>query len=104
MSFLQNLTLKFFIRHLILVTFDTNTDCGKSVQIQTFFWSVFSRIRTEYGEMRSISPYSVQMPENKDHKKNLYLDTFHAALLIVLSNILKGRKLLRVTLNGQVSP
>ena len=22
------------------------------------FWSVFSRIRTEYGEMRSISPYS----------------------------------------------
>ena len=32
------------------------------------------------------------------------MDTFHAALLIVLSNILKGRKLLRVTLNGQVSP
>ena len=31
----------------------------KCVQIRNFFWSVFSRIRTEYGEIRSISetPY-----------------------------------------------
>ena len=29
-----------------------------------FFWSVFSRIPTEYGEIRSISPYSVRMREN----------------------------------------
>ena len=29
-------------------------DCVKSVQIRIFFWSVFSRIRTEYGEIRSI--------------------------------------------------
>ena len=35
--------------------------CVKSVQIGSFFWSVFSRIRTEYG------------PE-----KTPYLDTFHA--------------------------
>ena len=41
----------------------------KSVQIRSFFWSVFSRIRTEYGEMRSISPYSVWMRENTDQKK-----------------------------------
>ena len=27
----------------------------ESVQIQSFFWSVFSRIRTEYGEIRSVS-------------------------------------------------
>ena len=27
--------------------------CVKSVQIRSFFWSVFSRIQTEYGEMRS---------------------------------------------------
>ena len=26
-----------------------------------FFWSVFSRIRTEYREIQSISTYSVQM-------------------------------------------
>ena len=43
--------------------------CVKCVQIRSFFWSLFSRIRTEYGEIRSISPYSVQMRENTDQKK-----------------------------------
>ena len=37
--------------------------------IRGFFWSVFSRIRTEYGEIRSISPYSVRMWENTDERK-----------------------------------
>ena len=41
----------------------------KSVQIRSFFWSVFSCIRTEYGDLRSKSPYSVQMQENTDQKK-----------------------------------
>ena len=43
--------------------------CVKVVQIRSFFWSIFSRIRTEYGEIRSISPYSVRMRENTDQKK-----------------------------------
>ena len=30
--------------------------CVKSVQIRSYFWSVFSRIRREYGEMRSTIP------------------------------------------------
>ena len=38
-----------------------NFHCVKSVQIRSFFWSVFSRTRTEYGS-----------------EKTLYLDTFHA--------------------------
>ena len=42
----------------------------KSVQIPSFFWSVFSRIRTEYGEIRSISPCSVRMRENTEQKKH----------------------------------
>ena len=33
-----------------------------------FFWSVFSRIRTEHGEIRSTSLYSVQMQGNTDQK------------------------------------
>ena len=37
--------------------------CVKSVQTRSFFQSAFSHIRTEYGEIRSISPYSVQMRE-----------------------------------------
>ena len=43
--------------------------CVKSIQIQSFFWSVFSCIRTEYGEILRISPYSVRMPKNTDQKK-----------------------------------
>ena len=31
-----------------------------------FFWPVFSRIRTEYGEILSISPYLVPIWENTD--------------------------------------
>ena len=35
-------------------------------------WSVFSRIRTEYGDMRSISLYSVRMRENTDQNNSKY--------------------------------
>ena len=36
------------------------------------FWSAFSRIWTEYGEIRSISPYSVRMRKNGDHNNSKY--------------------------------
>ena len=36
------------------------------------FWSAFSFILTEYGEIRSISPYSVQMRENADQNNSEY--------------------------------
>ena len=36
------------------------------------FWSVFSRIWTEYREIRSISPYSVQIWENADQNNSEY--------------------------------
>ena len=41
----------------------------KSVEIRSFFWSIPSRIWTEYGKILRISPYSVQMRENTDQKK-----------------------------------
>ena len=34
------------------------------------FWSVFSRIRTEYGEILRMSPYSVRMRENTDQNNS----------------------------------
>ena len=43
--------------------------CLKSVQIRSFFWSAFSRIWTEYGDLRSNSPYSVRIRENTDQRK-----------------------------------
>ena len=46
-----------------------NIHCMKSDQLRSFFWSVFSRIWTEYGEILRISLYSVRMREHMDQKK-----------------------------------
>ena len=40
------------------------------------FWSAFSRIRTEYGQILRISPYSVRMRENTDQKNSEYRKFF----------------------------
>ena len=54
----------------------------KSVQIRSFFWSVFSRIRTEYGEILHISLYSVQMRENTDQNNSKYGHFLRSASLM----------------------
>ena len=41
----------------------------KSVQIRIFFWSVFSCTWSEYGDLRSKSPYSDRARENMDQEK-----------------------------------
>ena len=55
-----------------------NSYCVKSVQIRSFFWSIFSYIRTEYG------------PE-----KTMYLDTFHAVFLAVVNAFAKFDTILK---------
>ena len=42
-----------------------------------FFWSVFSCIWTEYGEIRYLSVFSPNV-EKYEPEKTPYLDTFHA--------------------------
>ena len=49
-----------------------NPSLRKKCPYSEFFWSVFSRIWTEYGEIRSISPYSVRMRENTDQNNSEY--------------------------------
>ena len=49
-----------------------------------FFWSIFYRIRTEYGEILRISPYSVRMLENTD-QKNYEHGHFLRSVLVSLS-------------------
>ena len=46
-----------------------NSHGVKSVQIRSFFWSVFSRIWTEYEDLLRKSPYSVQIRQNSKQKK-----------------------------------
>ena len=69
--------------------------CVKSVLIQSFFWSVFSRLRTEYGQILRISLNSVRMRENTDQKKNPYLDTFHAVNILITSDPLSCKQSFR---------
>ena len=38
--------------------------CVKSVQIGSFFWSVFCRTRAEYGDLLRKCPYSVRVRAN----------------------------------------
>ena len=49
-----------------------NITLRKKCPYSEFFWFAFSRIQTEYGEIRSISLYSVQMRENADHNNSEY--------------------------------
>ena len=65
--------------------------CVKSVQIRSFFCSVFSRIRIKYGGLLRKAPYSVGMRENTELKKAHYLDIFHT--------VEKQQSLTRVTLH-----
>ena len=61
--------------------FRLHLHCVKGVHIRSFFWSAFSRIGTEYGE---ISPYHSVFSlgaEKYGPEKTPYLDTFHAVWL-----------------------
>ena len=42
----------------------------KKCPCSELFWSVFPRIWTEYGEIWSISPYSVRIRENTDQNNS----------------------------------
>ena len=63
----------------------------------------FSRIRTEYGEILRISPYSVLMQENEGKmrtKITLNMDTFYAATVVaLLANLL----LIEVSTSSELS-
>ena len=50
--------------------------CMKSVQIRTFFLSVFSCIRTEYGDL-------IKKTDKYGPEITPYLDTFHAVDMII---------------------
>ena len=55
--------------------------CVKSMQVRSFFWCVFSRIWTEYEDLLPKSPYSVQVRENIDQKKNFVASYFSGSAI-----------------------
>ena len=50
------------------------------------FWSVFSHIWTEYGEIHHISPFSVRMRENTNQKNSEY---GHFSRIVILGTMRK---------------
>ena len=53
---------------MMLEKYELRENCPYS----QFFWSVFSRIRTEYGDLQIKSLYPVRMRENKDQENSEY--------------------------------
>ena len=49
-----------------------NESLGEKCSYSELLWSAFSRIRTEYGEIFRISPYSVRMREITDQNNPEY--------------------------------
>ena len=65
----------------IIIKFKNCLHCAKSVQIRSFFWSVFSRIRTGY-------PYSVQMRKNTDQKNLLIWTLFTQCCFLIIAKFM----------------
>ena len=57
---------------LLILTLRKLFTLYKKCPYSELFWSAFSCIPTEYGEIRSISPYSVRMRENVDQNNSEY--------------------------------
>ena len=62
-----------YFSELGAVTENRQTTLREKCQYLETFWSVFPRIRAEYGEILRISPYSVPMRENTDKKNSEYV-------------------------------
>ena len=70
------MTWAWWSKFLVRKFSDSRRHCVKSVQIWSFFWSVFSCIWTEYGNLFRKYLYSVQIQENTDQKKLRILKLF----------------------------
>ena len=53
----------------------------KKCPYSELFWSVISRLWTEYREIQSISPYSIRMWENTDQNKFEYGHFLRSAIV-----------------------
>ena len=81
--------VNFFLKTRLYSDLHIPIHCVKSVQIGSFFWSLFSRIWTKYRDLRSKSPYSFRILENADQKKTPYLDTFHTVICCMKTETFK---------------
>ena len=88
---------------MIYIINSGNSHCVKKCSYSEFFWSAFSRIRTEYGEIWSISPYSVRMRENKDQKNYEHRHFSRSKKIIFFLSFLESQSLHQGTADKVVS-
>ena len=62
--------------------------CVKGVQMRSFCWSAFSRVRTENGDLHRKSLHSLRIREHTD-KKTPHFETFLITRSIQLKLLLK---------------
>ena len=63
---------KFQCSQFDIFVMENNKECNtlhEKCPNTKFFWSMFSCIRIEYGDLLRKSPHSVQIKEDTDHKK-----------------------------------
>ena len=80
-------TKLFLMNNLLSILQYRNHSLRKKCPYLELFWSVFSRIRTEYREILRISAYSVWMRENTDQNNSEY-GHFYAIIVTLVSRIL----------------
>ena len=61
-----------------------NSTLRKKSPYTESFWSAFFRIRTEYGEILRITPYSVRMRKNAGKYADQNTDFFYAVLILLV--------------------
>ena len=67
--------------------YECGTHCTKSVQIRSYFWFVFSRIRTEYGEILRTIKMQYQKYQKIQFGILLYIDIWEIMLYLKLIHI-----------------
>ena len=60
-----------------------------------FLWSLFSRIWTKYGDLRSKSPYSVQIRENTDQNNSIFDHFYTVKFFCIIYLYCCNQKILR---------
>ena len=68
----NGLIIRYFWKKTNSITDVWQYSLRKKCPYSELLWSVFSRIRSEYGEIQSISTYSVRMQENTDQNNSEY--------------------------------
>ena len=80
----------FSLQRIWLETEEGRYSLLEKCQYSESFWSVFFRIRTEYGEILRISPYSVWMRENTGQNNSEYGYFLRSDFCLSITNFQAG--------------